>query len=214
MIKAVIFYMDGVLVDSEEYICRAAIAMFAEHGIDAQPEDFLPFVGTGEDRYLGGVAEKYDFDFDLERDKIRTYAIYAEIAHGQLDPLPGVHEFFEKCRERGLLKALATSADRVKMEVNLREIGIPVESFDAAVNGLDVTHKKPNPEVFLAAAERLSAAPGDCLVVEDAVNGVAAARAAGMHCLALMTSFTESELAGADWYANTLADAPIAALEW
>lgn len=214
MIRAVIFDMDGVLVDSEEIICRAAIAMFREHGVDAQPEDFLPFVGTGENRYLGGVAEKHGFDFDLERDKQRAYAIYAEIAHGRLEPLSGVHEFFARCEQRGLLKALATSADRVKMEINLREIGIPVERFDAAVNGLEVTHKKPHPEIFLTAGDRLGVPPDSCLVVEDAVNGVAAAKAAGMRCLALTTSFTETDLAGADWHGSTLADAPPAALEW
>lgn len=214
MLEAVIFDMDGVLVDSEEYICRAAIGMFREHGVDAQPEDFVPFVGAGENRYLGGVAEKYEFELNLERDKARTYVIYAEIVRGQLEPLPGVHDFFKQCEQRGLRKALATSADQVKMEVNLREIGISLEQFDAAVNGLDVTHKKPDPEIFLTAAERLGALPQNCLVVEDAVSGVTAAKAAGMRCLGLMTSFSQADLAAADWHANTLADAPDAALDW
>ncbi|MCE5199878.1 HAD hydrolase-like protein, partial [bacterium] len=61
MIRGIIFDMDGVLVDSEPFICEAAMRMFAEHGITVKPEDFLPFVGAGEDRYVGGVAEKYNF---------------------------------------------------------------------------------------------------------------------------------------------------------
>ena len=64
-IRAVIFDMDGVLVDSESLINSAAVAMFKEKGLIVQPEDFLPFVGAGEDRYIGGVAEKYSFPLDL-----------------------------------------------------------------------------------------------------------------------------------------------------
>ncbi len=214
MIQAVIFDMDGVLVDSEEFICEAAMRMFAEHGVAVAAEDFLPFVGAGENRYLGGVAEKHGFPVDIERDKARTYDIYAEIVRGRLEPLPGVHEFLARCRERGLRRALATSADEVKMLVNLREIGVPPETFDAVVNGLDVERRKPHPDIFLAAARRMGVQAGSCLVVEDAPNGVAAAVAAGARCLALTTSFSPDELSGADWLASTLADAPDRVLEW
>ena len=100
------------------------------------------------------------------------------------------------------------------MLINLREIGLPPETFDAVVNGLDVEKKKPDPEIFLAAARRLDTPITHCLVVEDAVNGVAAACAAGARCLALLTSFSKKQLAGADWFANTLADAPPDALDW
>jgi len=214
MIKAVIFDMDGVLVDSEEWICRAAIATFAEHGVEARPEDFVPFVGAGENRYLGGVAEKHGFAIDIERDKARCYEIYAEMVAGKLEPLPGVHEFFAACREKGLKIALATAADRVKMEVNLREIGLPTESFDAAVNALDVEKKKPDPEIFLLAAEKMNLPAANCLVVEDSVNGVAAGKAAGAKCLGLTTSFEAERLAAADWIAADLSAAPAECLEW
>ncbi len=214
MLRGVIFDMDGVLVDTEAWICRAAMAMFAERGLVVKPEDFLPFVGAGEDRYLGGVAGKYGFAFDLGRDKARTYELYAGMVRGRLQPLPGAREFIAGCRSRGLRLALATSADRVKMETNLREIGLPVASFDAAVNGLDVARKKPDPEIFLLAARRLALDPAACLVVEDAVNGVAAAKAAGCRCLALTTSFPREKLAAADWHAPTLAGAPAGCLDW
>ena len=214
MIQAVIFDMDGVLVDSEEFICEAAMRMFAEHGVAVAAEDFLPFVGAGENRYLGGVAEKHGFPIDIERDKARTYDIYAKIVRGRLEPLRGVHEFLARCRERGLRRALATSADEVKMLVNLREIGVPPETFDAVVNGLDVERRKPDPDIFVAAARRMGVPAGNCLVVEDAPNGVAAAVAAGARCLALTTSFSPDELSGADWLASTLADAPDSVLGW
>ena len=71
-IRAVIFDMDGVLTDSEPLINQAAVAMFRELGLPVQPEDFLPFVGTGEDRYIGGVAEKYGFPLDGPAAKKRS----------------------------------------------------------------------------------------------------------------------------------------------
>lgn len=214
MIKAVIFDMDGVLLDSEPFICEAAMRMFAEHGLIVQPEDFRPFVGTGEDRFIGGVAEKYGFPLDPVRDKARTYEIYADVVKGKIEPLNGVPEFIEKCREKGLMLAVASSADQIKIKINLGGIGIPMETFDAVVSGSDVTKKKPAPEGFLKAAGKLGVPPNDCLVVEDAVNGVQAAKAANMKCLAVMTSFTEKDLHEADWVSKDLADAPDAALDW
>ncbi|MHB9036454.1 MAG: HAD family hydrolase [Armatimonadota bacterium] len=214
MIRAVIFDMDGVLVDSEEHICEASMRMFAEKGLTVKPEDFLPFVGAGENRYIGGVAEKYNFPFDLDSDKNRVYEIYGEIVTGNLEPLAGAKEFIAKAREKGLKLAVASSADKIKVEINLREIGFSVDSFDTVVNGLDVARKKPDPEVFLAAALRLGVSPSECLVVEDAVNGVAAAKSAGMRCLGLTTSFSPEELSDADWTAPNLAEAPDEVLDW
>ena len=207
MLKAVIFDMDGVLIDSEPFIREAAIRMFAELGQTVQAEDFLPFTGAGEDRFIGGVAEKYGVTLNFERDKARTYHIYDQIVAGKLHPLPGVHEFIAKARSKGLKLAVASAADRVKVDINLREMGLSRDTFDAVVTGSDVTLKKPAPEIFLAAAAKMGAEPAECLVVEDAVNGIKAARAAGMRCLGITTSFTPEELQ-ADWHAADLGEAP------
>jgi beta-phosphoglucomutase len=208
MIRGILFDMDGVLVDSEEYICKAATEMFREFGIQATPEDFVPFVGMGENSYLGGVAQKYSLIIDIVKLKARTYEIYEKVARGKINPLPGAIEFVRQCREDGFLLALATSADRVKMEINLREIGLSERDFDATINGLEVERKKPFPDIYVAAAAKLGLAPGECLVVEDAVSGVRAAKAAGCRCLALETSFKQDELSEADLVFNTLADLP------
>jgi HAD superfamily hydrolase (TIGR01509 family) len=213
-LRGVIFDMDGVLVDSEPFIAAAAIRMFAEKGITVRPEEFHPFVGTGEDRFIGGVAEARGVVLDPARDKARTYAIYLELIRGHLCALPGVHEFVAECRTRGLALAVASSADAVKVEGNLHEIGLPASTFDAVVNGSQVTRKKPAPDIFLEAARRLSLEPAACLVVEDAVAGVAAARAAGSRCLAVLTSFTRDQLVDADWIAPNLADVPREVLDW
>ncbi|MBN1180758.1 MAG: HAD-IA family hydrolase [Bacteroidales bacterium] len=214
MIKGILFDMDGVLVDSEEYICKAAIMMFDRKGLKVKPEDFIPFVGQGENAYIGKVAEKYHFPIDIQEVKALTYAIYAEIVEGNLKPLPGVFTFIEKAKQKGLKLAVATSADRVKMEVNLKNIGLSEDTFSATVNGLEVERKKPFPDIFIVAAKKLGLKPEECLVVEDAVSGVEAAKSAGARCLALTTSFKKEELNKADWISNTLAEAPKSALNW
>ncbi len=214
MIKGILFDMDGVLVDSEEYICRASVEMFRERGIKVMPEDFTPFVGMGENRYIGGVAGKYGLKVDIDAVKARTYEIYETLVAGNLRALPGALDFIGGCRGAGLRLALATSTDRIKMEINLREIGLSRSDFDAVINGLEVENKKPFPDIYLLAAERIGLRPSECLVAEDAVSGVRAAKAAGCKCLALLTTFTAPELSEADWICNTLADVPPEALAW
>jgi HAD superfamily hydrolase (TIGR01509 family) len=214
MIEAVLFDMDGVLLESEQFINRAGVMMFREKGFEVDPNDFLEFTGMGEDKYLGGTAEKNNIPFNLEKDKARTYEIYANLVKGNIVPLPGTVEFIEKCKAKGLKIAVATSADRVKMEINLKEIHLPIETFDATVNGQEIEKKKPSPDIFLKAAERLGAAPVNCLVVEDAVSGVEAGKAAGARVLALTTTFSAGELFEADWIAENLLTAPMEVLEW
>jgi HAD superfamily hydrolase (TIGR01509 family) len=210
-IRGIIFDMDGVLVASETLTADAGCRMFAEtYNIRVDPREFEPFMGTGEDRYIGGVAETRGIKLTMPRDKIRMYTIYGEIARGQLAPLPGVNDFIAACRRRGLKLAVASSADMMKVEINLREIGVPASTFDAVLTGGDAVHKKPHPEVFLKAAARLGLAPTDCVVVEDAPSGVKAAKAAGGKCLGLTTSFDAATLraAGADWIAPHLDELP------
>lgn len=214
MIRGVLFDMDGVLVDSEEYICKAAIMMFREYGINASPDDFHPFVGMGENSYIGGVAGKYGMKVDIGIIKARTYAIYELITRGKLLPLPGAKDFIDNCLKKGLRIALATSADRIKMEINLRETGIPLNLFHATVNGLDIERKKPFPDIYLKASEMTGLKPEECLVVEDAVSGVKAAKSAGCRCLAVTTSFAGEALHEADWICRSLSDAPEEALKW
>lgn len=205
-IRAVIFDMDGVLTDSEPLINAAAIQMFKEKGLTVQPEDFLPFVGTGEERYVGGVAEKYNFPLDAAAGKQRTYEIYLDFVTSQLETFPGVHELISTCRKLGLKIAVASSADRIKVVANLQKIEHPVDSWDAVVTGESVQHKKPAPDIFLLAARRLGVAPEECVVVEDAVNGIQAAKAAGMRCVAVCHTLAAHLLHEADIAREKISD--------
>jgi beta-phosphoglucomutase len=205
-IRAVIFDMDGVLVDSEALINAAAIAMFREKGFIVQPDDFLPFVGAGEDRYIGGVAEHYRFPLDVLAAKQRTYEIYLDLVPSQLEVFQGVLDLLHKCRKAGLLLAVASGADEIKVRANIQKIGLPLDFWDAIVVGEDVSHKKPAPDAFLFAAEKLGVFPSECVVVEDAINGVQAAKAAGMRCVAVTTSFPADRLREADVIRDSMAN--------
>ena len=209
-IRGVIFDMDGVLCDSEPLIAEAAGRMFREkYGAPATAADFHPFIGTGEDRFLGGVAAKYGVTLEPGVDKDRTYEIYLELIPGRLQPLPGAHNFVAAARARGLKLAIATSADRIKLLGNLAAIGLPESRFDVAVTGGEVQRKKPHPDIFLLAAEKIGIAPAECLVVEDAPSGLEAGKAAGCRCLGITSTFDAARLrtAGADWIAADLAHA-------
>jgi len=206
--------MDGVLVDSESFMSKAAIMMFSELGVNVLPEDFHPFVGMGENRYLGGVAESHGIKINIDQAKARAYEIFEIIVRGKLAPLPGAHEFIAKCQKKGFKLALATSADRIKMEVNLREIGLSRDLFLSIITGLDIENKKPFPDIYIKAAKSIGLDPRECLVVEDSVSGIKAGKSAGCSCLAVTTSFDASALYEADWICESLLKVPPEVLNW
>ena len=208
-IRAAIFDMDGVLTDSEPLINEAAVTMFRERGVVVQPDDFLPFVGTGEDRYIGGVAEKYGVSLDLPQAKKRTYEIYLSLVPVTLHAFPGARELVLKCKQAGLRVAVASSADLIKIEANLEKIDLPRGQWNAVISAEDVVNKKPAPDIFLAAARKLGMAPEECAVIEDAINGVEAAKAAGMRCVAVAQTFPAEKLARADLVRRTIAEVSV-----
>ena len=210
--RAAIFDMDGVLADSEPLICAAACAMFRERGLIVRPEDFHPFVGAGENRYIGGVAEKYGVALDIAQAKARTYELYLRMVPEKLSVFPGAAALVAALRAEGWPCAVAFSADRIKVDANLRKIGLPDASWQAVVTAEDVERRKPDPAIFLKAAARLGVEPARCTVIEDAVNGIAAAKAAGMRCVAVATTFPAGKLAQADVVRASIAEVTLADL--
>jgi HAD superfamily hydrolase (TIGR01509 family) len=207
-LRGVILDVDGVLVDSEPFTREAVSRLFAEKGVTVRPEELVSFAGTGEGHTIEALAHEFAVPVDLARDKERLYTIYTHLVRGRLRPLPGVFDFLSQCRRHNLKVAVASSADAIKVEDNLHEIGLDPTRLDALVDGSEVQRKKPAPDIFLRAAELLKLAPTVCLVVEDAIAGVAAAKAAGARCLALTTTFPADCLRAADWIAPDLAHIP------
>jgi len=188
-----LFDMDGVLVYSTPVTMRAALEVLAEYGVFPKKEDFRPFIGAGEARFVGGVAEKYGVPYEPAM-KDKTYAKYVEYVKEGLTVYPGAKEVLAILKERGHKVALCSSADFIKIEANMKGADIPLDWFDALVSGSDAERKKPFPDIFLSAAKKLGADPSDCLVIEDALNGIQAAKSAEMYCAAVTTYFNREQL--------------------
>lgn len=191
--KAVLFDMDGVLIDSEKLMTKAGALALKEYGIDAKPEDFLPFVGMGEDRYIGGVAEKYGSSYDPEM-KQRCYYYFGQYVEKEAFVPAEIPSLLFRLKEDGYKICVCTSADWNKVVHNLRAMRTGKEVFDAFVTGDDITRKKPDPEIYLMGAKLLNVEPENCVVVEDSPSGIKAAHAAGMRSVGIDTSFAAEVL--------------------
>jgi HAD superfamily hydrolase (TIGR01509 family) len=214
VLKAVIFDVDGTLVKSEPCSEAALIAVFAEHGLHVESVDFGPFIGGCELLAIETIAADHGLQLDPQQAMDRKNQHYLRLASEFIKPINGVHQYVEKCWSRKLLTALATSAFRTRLGANLRVLGFAPDDFDCVLSGDDVKKVKPDPAIFLMAAEKMGVLPSECLVVEDAINGLRAARAAGCRSLALTTSFPAEKLTEADWIAADFVAAPDAALNW
>jgi len=198
--------MDGVLIDSEHAITLASLeALKNGWGINADYGDFKQFTGMGENKFIGGVAELYGVLY-VEKMKDAAYDIYCKTARERVNVYGWSKPLAKSLVEQGFKIAVASAADMVKVRCNIECIGIDTGLFSAVITGSDVTKHKPDPEVFLKAAQAAGISPSESLVFEDAVSGVMAAKAAGMKCIAVTTSFDRESLqkAGADEVLDSL----------
>lgn len=204
-----IFDVDGVLADTESLIAQATIDMYRElYDVELSQADLRPFIGTGAVRYTEGPAEKLGIEIDLQEALARRYDNFLRLLHsGDSITMPGALELIEVAAASPDWKlAIATSSPAEKARVTLDVARVPLDKFAAFVNGDMVKRKKPDPEIYLAAAACLALPPSRCVVVEDAITGVAAAKAAGMKCLAVTNSFPAESLAEADFVVDTLTE--------
>ena len=197
-IEAVLFDMDGVLCNSEKVSRQAgAETMQALYGIEVSPDEFIAFTGTGEANFLGGVAKTHGVDdFDVHVCKEKFFEIYLNkyAVPGSGIGYAGAKKLVQACRDTGLKTAVASSADLIKVHANLNAAEIPLDLFDAIVSADAFENLKPSPDIFLAAAKELGVSPESCLVIEDAIAGVQAARAANMRVLAVSTTLSRESL--------------------
>jgi len=207
--------MDGVLVDSEDAMKTTSIESLRRFGINPQKEDFVEFTGMGEDAFIGGVAGKYGLEYDSEM-KDYAYMLYVEKARDLVYVYPGVKNVISSVKRKGCKIAVASAADLIKVRTNLACIGVEEDFFNTFITGSDVIRKKPDPEIFLKAALNMGVIPADCIVLEDAKSGIAAAKSAGMACIGITTAFSYEELAAteADYVVDDIQKALTKIYEW
>lgn len=180
MLNAVIFDMDGVIVDSDRMIYELEQVMFKELGIEVSAEDHLAFVGMTSPKFWVAVKDKYGLKQSVEEltDSFREVS-YDYFETCEIEPMDGLLFFLEDLRAHGVKVALASSGGFKRIDLIMKRLGLD-DVFSVRVTAADVVHGKPDPEVFLKAAEKLGVVPAECAVIEDAKLGVDAANSAGM----------------------------------
>ena len=200
---AVIFDVDGVLTDSYAAHFQSWQRMFGEIGVEFTDEQFRATFGrTNRDIF----AELYPGQMDEEQSRRlgdRKEELYREIVRKDFTPLSGAVELIDALYDAGFKLAVGSSGPPPNVALTLEKLG-RASRFSAQVTGADVTIGKPNPQVFLIAADRLSVAPERCAVIEDAPQGVEAANRAGMTSIAVLGTTTREKLDHAKLVVETL----------
>jgi HAD superfamily hydrolase (TIGR01509 family) len=203
-IQAVIFDMDGVIVDSEPYSMQALIDILRQYGVEPRAEELRRSYGRRVRDDFIDYFSRYGVTAEVTLAIAHKHARYFHLAAGQLRAFPGVLSLLKRLHDQGYHLALASSGDRVKVAFGMQALRLN-GTFEVIVSGDDVSHSKPDPEIYLTAARRLGVSPADCLAIEDAPAGVEAAKRAGMRCLAVTNSVAREQLQSADFIVDSLA---------
>lgn len=199
VLSALIFDMDGVLCDTMPYHIQAWLqysARVPELAAVTTRERLQQMGGKRNEEFLPDLLGRPVASADLHRWGREKESLYRDLIRDQIVWLPGLIAFLQGAKAAGLPMGLGTSACRENVDLLLDHDHLG-DFFMAQVIGSDVQQGKPDPQCYWLAAERLRVAPGDCLVFEDAIAGVQAARNAGMRCWGLLTSHTAAELMAA-----------------
>lgn len=200
--RAVIWDLDGVIADSAALHLASWRAMMAELGQELDEEAFRKLFGMINSEAVPLLLKRPLTPEEVQRISLRKEAIFRSLVPGRLRPIPGALEWIARLRAEGWRQAVASSAPRLNIAAMFDALGLQ-GAFDAVICGEDLPAGKPDPAVFLAAAQAIDVPPTRCIVVEDAVVGVTAARRAGMKCIAVTTTHPASSLADADLIATT-----------
>jgi HAD superfamily hydrolase (TIGR01509 family) len=201
---AVLWDLDGVLVDSTRYHYEAYRALLAESERDLGFDEFRSLIGLRNEAILGRLFGDLPAD-EVERLALRKEVFFRERIAGNVEALPGAIELARRLRREGVLMAIVSSTPRANIDLILGSLGL-ADAFDAIVGAEDAQRGKPDPEGFETAARRLAIAAGECVVLEDAPEGIEGAKAAGMRCIGVGTTRTVEKLTRADLVVEGLDD--------
>jgi len=201
--KAVIWDMDGVIADTGIYHFRSWQQAFSKQGKDFTEENFRHVFGQRNDTIVRKTMGRPLTQEEVDAVALDKEEIFRQSVKHNLKPFPGVIDLLKILKENGIASAIASSAPMENIRLILGGLGIQ-GYFEAFVYGREVTEGKPSPQGYLLAAQKLGVEPQNCIVIEDAVAGVAGARRAGMHCIAVTNTHAAESLAEADLVVDSL----------
>jgi HAD superfamily hydrolase (TIGR01509 family) len=199
--------VDGVLADTEALSAQACTDAFRElHGIEVPLNEHRAFIGATHEHHVQGLARRYGLRIDTARTVLAHLQNFLAAMDAADDiSYPGVHALIrDVARYPEWRLGLATGSGRTRSEATIAKVSIDPSLFRAWVTGDDVERAKPDPEIYLRAASRLELFPRQCVVIEDSVAGLAAAKAASMHCIAVTNTFPGEALRAADRIVDSL----------
>lgn len=205
MIKAAIFDMDGVLADSIPMHFNIWKQVLKECGVDIEYDDWRPFIGRLGIDFVRHLNKSRNLDLDPLELRDRKHDITEKLYTSKLNIFNGAKELLKDLHDRGYKLAVGSSEWRNNVMHLLERFSIDI--YFSAILGLeDIEKHKPEPDVYLKAAKKLGVEPSQCVVFEDSITGIKAAKNAGMKCIAVETSFTEKELVESDIVVNNLSE--------
>lgn len=200
---AVIFDMDGVLIDSVRFHWQAMNQVLAKYNIHIDDSQLRNYVGQSVTHQLHQIGEKFQASLDIDQIIKELKPIKEELQKG-IQPKEGVEQLIKLLHENSVPIAIGTSSTTEDTKRKLNDAGI-FHNFETLVTHDDVVKHKPDPTVYLMAAEKLHIQPSKCIVIEDAPSGIEAAKRAGMKCIAVTASYTtDDDLRAADAVVHSL----------
>lgn len=194
MIRTVIFDMDGVIIDTEPIHHHAFFAEFAELGIGVTEAEYATFLGQSTRNVFQWLKQEHGLPQDVEVLVQRKRELFNEVfdTDAALDLLPGVRQLIEDLRRHNVQLVVASSASKATIARVFDRFGLG-PAFTHRISGEDFAESKPHPAIFLRAAELAGTPISECIVIEDAANGIAAAKAAGIYCIAYASPHSEGQ---------------------
>jgi HAD superfamily hydrolase (TIGR01509 family) len=205
--KAVIFDMDGVIIDSEPIHLEIDIQTMKDLGCNISKDELNKYVGTTNEYMFSDIRNKYKINKSVEDIISYRMEIAKErIIKSDLEPIEGIRELLSALKNKNIPTAIASSSPRDFIEIVVAKFELQ-DYFSYILSGEEVENGKPAPDVYIETAKKLRVQPKDCIVIEDSKNGVLAAKAAGMKCIGFENiNSGDQDLSKADFIVNGITE--------